>query len=236
VIGGGTIAGVKLLGSHADPANHIGVPEPELDAGAPHAGSDLENPHELAMPEADAAPPPDATAIAIARDAGRIVALARDSGVARDAALVLDAAVVVEVAPLPDAALADGLIAVTNDTWCEVLIDDRRRGRASTGPFTASPGPHRVKCEQEGMNHWELVVDVKPNETVVAKGTMLTPVTVHFAIAATLGGKQYAAGETIQVPRQRVAIEANGQKKYWTPSAPCTVRDKPELDCYEVVH
>jgi hypothetical protein len=65
---------------------------------------------------------------------------------------------------------------------------------------------------------------------------MLALVTVHFEIAASIGGTAHAAGETITVRRERVLLEANGQHKYWTPSATCTVRDKPELECYETVH
>ncbi|MEO9186834.1 MAG: hypothetical protein ABI467_25295, partial [Kofleriaceae bacterium] len=160
----------------------------------------------------------------------------RDAGVvarARDAGAVPDAAAIIAVAP-PDAApVPDGAITVKNDTWCDVYIDNQHRGRADKSPFAASAGSHRVRCEQEGLHEWHRDVVVSSNQTVVAEGVMLAPVAVHFDIAATLGGTPHRAGETITVKRERVPIEANGQKKYWTPSVPCTIRDRPELDCYE---
>ena len=80
------------------------------------------------------------------------------------------------------------------------------------------------------------VMVVEPNKTAVIEDKMLASVTVHFDIAASLGGVPHVAGDTIQVRRERTLIEANGQKKYWTPSATCWIRDKPELDCYETGH
>ncbi|MEP6860451.1 MAG: serine/threonine-protein kinase [Deltaproteobacteria bacterium] len=237
VIAGGALAGVKLLGSlgaaPADAMRNILVENPDASSALINDGVD--SPAAIVMPELDAA---------VARDA----ATARDSGVVRardastlavlpgfDAAVLADAAALV-VAP-PDAApLPDGTITVKNDTWCDVWIDGQKRGRAAAGPFSASPGKHLVRCEQEGLHEWHHEVEVVSNRTVVTEDKMLRPVTVHFEIAASLGGTPHAAGETITVQPHRVLIEANGQKKYWTPSATCSIRDKPELDCYETVH
>jgi len=242
VIAGGAFAGVTLLGSHATPPadamKNILVEKPEIDASAGSRG--VGNPTEVAMPVLDAAPAPDG-----AIDAAIVHVLARDAGArGRDASTlavvpVLDAAappdVAIELVQL-DAALADGKIAVKNDTWCDVFIDNQKRGRATAGPFTASAGHHVVRCEQEGLHEWHYDVVVESNKTTVIEDKMLAQVTVHFEIAATLGGVPHAAGDTIQVKRERTLIEANGQKKYWTPSAPCWIRDKPELDCYETGH
>jgi len=224
VIAGGAVAGVKLL-SHreVEPPKDILVEKPPIDA-API--EHVENPTEVVMPLLDAAPPIDA---AVTHVAVRL----RDAS-APDAALP-DAAAVIE-AVQPDAALADGKIAVKNDTWCDVLIDGQKRGRADTGPFVATAGKHLVRCEQEGMHEWHHTVLVVSNETALIEDKMLAPITVHFDVAATLGGVVHAAGDTIQVKRERILIEAGDHKKYWTPSAACSIRDKPELDCYEPVH
>jgi eukaryotic-like serine/threonine-protein kinase len=241
VIAGGAVTGVKLLGSHgsapADAMKNILVEKPEIDAASAGPGSDgVDRPAQVLMPEVDAAPPPDAAPM---RDSG--VVRTRDASAlavlpSLDAAMLPDAAAIIEAAP-PDAAPpADGTITVKNDTWCDVSIDGQKRGRADTGPFPASAGEHMVKCEQQGLNEWHQKVHVVPNQTVIAKGALLAPITVHFDIAASIGGQSHQPGETITVPRTRVLIEANGQHKYWTPSATCTIRDKPELDCYETVH
>ena len=236
VIAGGAFAGVTLLGSHAatpaDAMKNILVEKPEIDASA----GGVDNPTEVATPVLDAAPAIDgALAHVLARDAGARV---RDAS-ALAVVPVLDAAappdVAIELLQL-DAALADGKIAVKNDTWCDVFIDSQKRGRATAGPFTASAGHHVVRCEQEGLHEWHHDVVVESNKTAVIEDKMLAPVTVHFEIAATLGGVPHAAGDAIQVRRERTLIEANGQKKYWTPSATCWIRDKPELDCYETGH
>ena len=232
VVAGGAITGVKLLGARGeappDAMENILVEKPELDAI-----ERVDRPSDVVLPELDASIPPDA---ASPRDAAR-VAMARDSGASmRDAPSLPDAAATPEVV-IPDAAPPpDGTITVKNDTWCDVLIDGQKRGRATAGPFSASPGKHLVRCEQEGMHEWHHTVEVVSNQTVVIEDKMLAPVTVHFEIAASIGGMPHIAGETISVPRERVLIEANGQHKYWTPSATCTIRDKPELGCYETVH
>ena len=239
VLAGAAVGGVALFGARGnatpDAMRNVLVEKPELDAASAALPTDDVAPAMVLMPVLDAAPALDAT---LARDAG--VARVRDASAlavvpALDATALPDAAALVEVAPA-DAALADGTIAVKNDTWCDVSIDGQKRGRADTGPFTASAGPHRVTCEQQGLHEWHLEVVVISNQRVLAEGVMLAPVAVHFEIAATLGGTPHQAGETITVKRERLLIEANGQKKYWTPSAPCTIRDRPELDCYETVH
>lgn len=229
VIAGGAVAGVKVF-AHREPAKAIPVDKPTLDAGAIER---VENPSDVVLPVLDATPPIDA--------AVHVAVMARDAGAARirdanapDAALP-DAASVIE-AVQPDAALADGKIAVKNDTWCDVSIDGQKRGRADTGPFVASAGEHVVRCEQEGLHEWHHTVHVVSNQTAVIEDKMLAQVSVHFDIAATLGGVAHAAGETISVKRERILIEAGDHKKYWTPSAACSIRDKPELDCYEPVH
>ncbi|HEY6032930.1 MAG TPA: serine/threonine-protein kinase, partial [Kofleriaceae bacterium] len=233
VIAGGAFAGVTLLGSHraapADAMKNILVATPEVDAEPANVGSGgIDNPTEVAMPVLDAAPAIDA-AIAHApvvrvRDASVVAVVA-----AFDAALPDAAALeLVDAAPL-----ADGKIAVVNDTWCDVLIDGQKRGRATAGPFAASAGRHVVRCEQEGLHEWHHDVLVEPSKTAVIEDKMLAPVKVRFDIAATLGGIPHGAGDTVAVKRERTLIEANGQKKYWTPSAACAIRDKPELDCYE---
>jgi serine/threonine-protein kinase len=225
VLAGAAAGGIAVFG-------HRGEAVPMADAmrtillDRPDSGS--------AIAEVIADAEPDAPASVVVDAGSAIRHDARTIAVPRDAPDVLPDAAAATAAAIPDAPPpADGAITVKNDTWCDVFIDNQKRGRADKGPFVASAGRHEVRCEQEGMHQWQHEVVVIANQTAVAEGVMLAPVEVHFEIAASIGGTPHQAGETITVKRLRVPIEANGQKKYWTPSAPCTIRDKPELDCYE---
>jgi serine/threonine-protein kinase len=195
---------------------------PQLDAVAPSADATTDAAGDAAR--ADARASRDATAIHV--DAGA-------------QPMTLDA--FVAPAPPPDAApppvdaapLADGDILVVNDTWCDVTIDRVLLGRATKSPFRVRPGHHDVTCAQTGTSRaWTKSVDVVAGLRATVAGKMLGDVTVKLDIDATIDGTAYRAGDSVQVKAGYHGVEAGGVKKHFDFASPCTLRNRPELDCY----
>ena len=229
VIAGGAFAGVKLFGGAApvpDAAAMIAVMSdaPVLALDAP------------VLAQLDAGMVDAPVVVASARDAGRVaIAVVRDAGLPDSAAIV--EAVIPDAPPPPpiDAAPADGRIAITNDTWCDVFVDNQKRGRATDGPYVAPVGHHVVRCEQEGTpRKWKRDVEVVANQTAAVAGTMLAEVEIRFEIDASVDGVAHVRGDRVRLKPRQITIEANGQRRYTALSGPCVIRDRPELDCFGV--
>jgi hypothetical protein len=179
----------------------------------------------------------DAAVVVVAspRDAGRVaVAVVRDAGLPDSAAVV--EAVIPDAPPPPiDAAPPDGKIAIKSDAWCDVFIDNQKRGRASDGPYVVPAGHHTVRCEQEGTpRKWRRDVEVVANQTATVTGTLLAEVEIRFEIDASINGVAHARGDTIRLKPSQITIEAHGTRRFYALAGPCVVRDRPELDCYAV--
>ncbi|MEO8552083.1 MAG: hypothetical protein ABI678_19030, partial [Kofleriaceae bacterium] len=225
VIAGGAFAGVKLLAGGEATPDAAAVVAIVADAPAPDAPA-------LAAIDAGVLDAP--VVVASPRDAGRVaLAVVRDAALPDGAAIV--EAMIPDAAPPPpvDAAPADGKIAIKNDTWCDVFLDNQKLGRATAGPYVATAGHHVVRCEQEGTpRKWRREVDVIANQTATVAGTMLAEVEIRFEIAASINGVAHAPGDVIRLKPSQITIEANGQHRFTALSGPCVVRDRPDLDCF----
>jgi len=130
----------------------------------------------------------------------------------------------------------NGTIVVTNDVWCDVTVDDRAPKRKDPGPalrITVPAGHHVVTCEQPGTGRaWKREVEVAAGGTTPASGALLADITVQSDIDATLDGITLAPGKHVVVKAGYHQLEARGAKKHADIRGPCTVRDRPELDCY----
>jgi tRNA A-37 threonylcarbamoyl transferase component Bud32 len=202
------------------------------DAGADIAG---DAGHHLGqvrqVADAGIRPRPLDAGLAQRRDAGISAAISNDATAAA-AVLPPDAA---PVASSVDAAVAAGFIVVKNDTWCEVLIDERRVGRASptSKPFPVDPGRHTVTCEQSATRKtWTQEIEVASGATVTATGSMLGVHEIALDIDATIDGTLYRRGQVARLKEGRHAIVVGGAKSWLDVRGPCTVRSTPVVGCY----
>ena len=183
----------------------------------------------------DAAPPrPRDAGPRLAIDAAPMIAPPVDAGV--DARL--------DAAPPVDAAPAPARVTFAFDTWCELVVDDVPRGRADRElTISLDAGRHRARCSQgPGLETWSGTVDVKAGETRRVDGTLLDPVEILVEVGdgVRINGKDTVArGERKQLKPGRYRIEVLSGGKARSPvylQLPrverCTLRDKPQLDCY----
>ena len=135
-----------------------------------------------------------------------------------------------------DAGSGSGTLVVTNDVWCDVTVDDRAPKRKDPGPplrISVPAGHHVVTCEQPGTGRaWKREVDVAAGGTTPASGALLADIPIRSEIAATLDGIALAPGKRLVVKAGYHQLEAGGAKKHADIRGPCTVRERPELDCY----
>jgi len=222
VIAGGATAGVLAM-THREAPLDVAI----AVAIVPDARAILEDAApRIVEADIDAAPPIDA-AVHPRADAARRIDAAVAVAVIADAAPPPDAAIVTL-----DAALAGGAIQIKNDTWCDVTIDKLPQGR-NDRPYRVAAGHHVVACAQPGSDRaWTHEVDVAPNETATVDGVMLGSVDVTLAIDATIGTTAYHRGDVAHLKVGRYALSAGTTKKFFDLRVACTVRDRPELDCY----
>ncbi len=191
----------------------------------------------IAMSSVVDAEPPDAS---IPIDAPTNVPRGRDAGTVRKpidaaevAAVIADAAaqVPIDAAIAIDAALADGTLIVENDLWCEISIDGISRGNKRNEPLVVEAGHHTVVCEQPN-GRWSKQVDVAAGKTVRLKGEMLPT----FQVTIALGHASTILIDGVSHPnRGSVPLKAGRhqlENTYITVTAPCQIRDEPQLDCY----
>jgi hypothetical protein len=131
------------------------------------------------------------------------------------------------------------------DTWCELVVDNTKRGRADRElAIDLEAGHHTATCSQgPGLETWSGNVDVKAGVAKRVVGTLIEPVD----ILVDVGDGVRVAGSKDTVPRgthiklkpgsQRVEVLVGGKVKATAyvriPRVPsCTLRDRPQLDCY----
>jgi serine/threonine-protein kinase len=244
VAGGATAAVIGLSGGGPPIAHDAGIALAPPDATLIAVADDATPMVVDAMPVVVDAAPIVVDAARARPDAGR---LRSDASAHRDAGLAAPPAdaEAMTVAPIDaaiDAAPRPGFITVENDRWCDVKIDDAPRGRRESGPFQVAPGHHRVVCEQPGTgNKWFAELDIAPGQRAVAKGSMARKVDIVVQLAdadhVTIDGQLYANGARVPLSEDRHEIRAirGGDevgKAFVTIRAPCTLRDRPALDCF----
>jgi hypothetical protein len=122
---------------------------------------------------------------------------------------------------------------VKTDAWCEVSIDGEMKGRAGATPIEVTAGPHTVVCEQTGMNRsWTTKVTVVGGKTAVASGSILGTVTVTLGVDASIDGKAYTSGQTIQLKAARYQVQVGDSRKHVSITRPCQIRSSPEIGCF----
>ncbi len=208
-----------------------------VDAGPEDAGLDATGAVADAGPiDARApAPPPDARRTIRRRPVDAAVAVVVTPP---------DAAVVVRAPPI-DAAPAPATLTLKMNAWCDLTIDGVAHGRANRNrPIEVSPGRHRVVCSQgPGLGEWSQSVRVAAGEHRVLEGDLLRPVEITVAVtggdAVRVGGAVHDNGAELRLQpgRYRIDVMAKGSRVGggWVAIprvAACTLRDRPELDCY----
>ncbi len=201
----------------------------------------------VAAPDAASAQLPDAAVALVSMpvaDAAIDAAAPRaraDARVAHDAAIALapdaapptlDASVAAIDAPAPTPAPpADGAIVVTNDTWCNLFLDDVAAGRFQPPHATlvAHPGHHVVRCEQRDQHRaWSRDVDVPAGGTTSAGGTLLDLIAVAVGTRADvrIDGKPAARGTIVHLAHGAHRIEgANNSVANLSIATDCTLVD-----------
>ncbi|MBK9030680.1 MAG: serine/threonine protein kinase [Myxococcales bacterium] len=231
-----------------------------IDAGLIDAGR-IDAAVEAAPIEAgptDAAPIDAPTDAAPRRDAAaQLGAIPTDAAPRRDAAAQLGSvptdAARVDAAPIDaaprdapalaiDAAPAPAMLTLVFDTWCDLTVDGKPRGRASRQPIALAPGRHQLACKQGlGQGAWSQDLVVGAGEVRTVEGTLLAPVVVENGLAESVRLQDHTlargATATLRPGRVRVEIVRAGQPAAlgWVtlPRVPrCTLRTSPELDCY----
>jgi hypothetical protein len=147
-----------------------------------------------------------------------------DAGVATPATTTtapVDAAVV----------LAVGHVIVQNPVWCEIWVDGKQRGNLRNKPIDVPAGHHTIRCVNPA-GEWTQETDVLPGATRTLVGTV-PDITVRLDIDATIDGKVFQRGALVKLTPRRVEVVAGGQPQFITHRASCTLRDVPELECYQ---
>jgi hypothetical protein len=134
---------------------------------------------------------------------------------------------------LVDAAveLAVGHVIVQNPVWCDILVDGKSRGNLRNKPIDVTAGHHTVRCVNPA-GEWTQETDVLPGATRTLVGTV-PDITVRLDIDATIDGKAYRRGAVVKLKPRRVEVVAGGKRVFITLRASCTLRDSPELECYQ---
>jgi serine/threonine-protein kinase len=221
----------------------VGRSRTRSTSSAPVIVPDAATPVALAPPPTiDAAPPP--IVIATAPDAAPSSKITR----VHVSAHVVDAGAPAAITVItPDAApppLEDALLTVTILPWCEITLDDEPRGRSPTKTaLHVRPGHHDLRCTQSASGTpFTQSFDLAPGQSRTITGDLRPAVTVRVDIpgtTVTVDGTVRAAGASfsLRTGRYRVHVERKGKSAedgyVDVSTVPCTIRDTPDLACYE---
>lgn len=172
-----------------------------------------------------------------------------DAGVAlrapSDAAVMVRASIDAGSAASPAPSM--GTLRVRADTWCELSIDGRARGRQlqAARTFSVPVGTHKLACTQgEGRPSQTVTVSVSAGAPVDAALQLLAAVTVEARLerarSVRIGSVVVPAGGRRELApgRYRVTLlgaDGRGLESGWVTipaRAPCQLRDQPTLGCF----
>ena len=228
LVGGGGYAAMTLLGGSSPPAVDAPVVAIVDDVALVDAATARVDALEVAPLEAAVVAPIDASLARPKVDAGARVRPDGAMAELPDApVLPVDAAVVV---PIDAAPPAKALLVVSNNLWCDVFVDQEKRGVFQPpAPLRVEveAGRHSVTCSQPTIasNTWTRSVEARAGENVV-KGAFSVEIEIRLEVATTIDDKPYPAGATVTVKRGTVKIGT----KYVSITGPCSVRR--DLQCY----
>ena len=210
------------------------VPE-RTGYGLPATGGDG------SVPVPDAAPALAPVAVAVPDAAPVRVAVRRRP----------DAAVVPEPEPVPVPVSVPAPVVAEPATlevkirpWCDITVDGVGRGRSPNAPaISLEAGKHTLRCEQTGQGRaYQDVVELAAGERKVVAHDLLGEVAVTIAVPSArvvIDGKTVTPGGTVKLTPGRHRVELRrgealvGTAYVHIPTGPCTLRDVPDLACYE---
>lgn len=175
-------------------------------------------------------------------DAAMMIAPPIDAGMI-DAAVMIAPPIDARIDARIDAPPAPARVTFVFDTWCELVVGDMKRGRADRALVVElEAGRHRATCSQgPGLETWSGTVDVEAGETKRVEGTLIEPVDVLVDVgdAVRIDDREIKRGERVKLKpgRRRVEVLVGGKARpHVYVSIPrverCTLREKPQLDCY----
>jgi hypothetical protein len=126
--------------------------------------------------------------------------------------------------------------------WCDITIDGVSQGR-SPRTLTLPAGRHTLRCEQPGTGRaHEVSLDLAPGGRELVAHDLLGDVAVTVGITGSvvvIDGKTTTPGATIRLSPGSHRVELRrgetlvGTAYVHVPARPCTLRETPELACYE---
>jgi hypothetical protein len=200
----------------------------------------------LAVTVADAAPAvsiPDAATVVPASTAGHVRPRLRvvDAGAGAAPQVKREPP---DAAPAPPPAAPErATVEVRVTPWCDISIDGEKRGRSPrSGPISLEPGSHKLRCEQSSTGRvYEESLDLTPGQKRVVTHDLVGDIAVKVGITGLvvmLDGKMVRPGASVTVPPGRHSVELLRAEervamKWMQISQSCTLRQSPELACYE---
>jgi Protein kinase domain len=146
--------------------------------------------------------------------------------------------------PAVVAAPAMASVTFAMDAWCELFIDGKSQGRADRAKAIAlSAGSHAAECTQgPGLGRWRGELVLAPGEARQVSGELSLEVKVVIDVtgsAVAVNGKAFANQQrmTLRNGRHHVVVRQGARElaSGWVSIprvAACTLRDRPQLDCY----
>jgi serine/threonine-protein kinase len=224
VVAGGATAGVAWLAMRGD--GNVPIADATLAPEGARGAPMLDGPARPTI-AIDAAVGLDA-AVPMRRDAGsHVVAVQGRDAAAPPADVAAVASPANDAAVLPEV-VAPATLIVESDLWCDVFVDGVKVGKRGE-PIAVGAGHHVVRCDQGSTgNAWSQEVELAPGKPTTVRGQLLGAIDVRFEVDASLDGLAHRRGEVLHVKAGQHQVG----DKWRSLRAPCTVRDRPELDCY----
>lgn len=130
------------------------------------------------------------------------------------------------------------------DAWCELSIDGKPYGRADRArAISLAPGAHKAVCTQgPGLGQWRGDLSLSPGESRQVTGELSLEVKIVIDVtgsAVAVNGKTFTNQQktSLRNGRHHVVVR-QGERELasgWVSIprvASCTLRDRPQLDCY----
>lgn len=148
------------------------------------------------------------------------------------------------IPPEPAAAPAMASVTFAMDAWCELSIDGKPYGRADRArAISLTPGAHKAVCTQgPGLGQWRGDLSLTPGETRQVTGALSLEVKILIDVtgsAVAVNGKTFTNQQktSLRNGRHHVVVRQGDRElaSGWVSIprvASCTLRDRPQLDCY----
>jgi serine/threonine-protein kinase len=147
-------------------------------------------------------------------------------------------------APAPPPAAEVATLEVKIRPWCDITVDGVPRGRSpNAAAITLPPGEHELGCEQTGQGRgYRDTLRLAPGERRLVARDLLGEVAVTVGITGAvvvIDGKTATPNAVVKLSPGRHRVELRrgetlvGAAYVHIPASPCTLRETPDLACYE---